>query len=384
MSVLLSGRAPKNYELDGRELPPYPLPAVTSIVEIPDYEGVGDAKVWHVDVQDPFLDPAVTSLEIQKSVLRDETYYNNLAANRRAEGLWTRKRRLAYDINGNEVEIGSGDTDPVHGIHTKFIEYVDSPSYRAWLRRFPSAEALQYPSDPHLHRTIKDSNGVELAVDEYFTNFLKACSDGKGIRSRVAIAADIIERYYDGTGHHDLSWTSVACGTALPVFQTSRKLNGSFAPHITLMDYDTNALRVGKELHTFMGCHGDIVTVSENIFNPYVLQQYRADIIDAMGIFEYIGDPVIEMQKKMGIDTSPAKFLKACYDAANKKVIFGQMSPDRPNPDFLMGVLGWPFIEMRSPQEVALIVEEAGIPLEQLNIYTTTDGVYVVYEINKN
>jgi hypothetical protein len=65
------------------------------------------------------------------------------------------------------------------------------------------------------------------------------------------------------------------------------------------------------------------------------------------------------------------------------ELVFGQMRDDRPLPDFTMGVLGWPYIVMRSPAEVMQIVQDAGIETRSAQLYVPDDGVYTVCSITK-
>jgi len=95
-----------------------------------------------------------------------------------------------------------------------------------------------------------------------------------------------------------------------------------------------------------------------------------------MGIFEYTGG---------NSKRDPVSFLKSGYDMLypGGRLIFGQMLDTRPNPDFTMGIIGWPYVQMRSPAEIMEIVVKAGISPKEVKMYFPTDGVYTVVSIDK-
>ena len=65
------------------------------------------------------------------------------------------------------------------------------------------------------------------------------------------------------------------------------------------------------------------------------------------------------------------------------KLVFGQMRSDRRVADFTMGVVSWPFIEMRSPAEFMDIIDKSGINPLDTTLFLPSDGVYTVGVISK-
>jgi hypothetical protein len=102
----------------------------------------------------------------------------------------------------------------------------------------------------------------------------------------------------------------------------------------------------------------------------------RPRLIDMMGIFEYTGN-------NLNIDS--AGFLGAAYGllAPGGRLLVGQMRTDRPNPDFTLGVVAWPHIETRTPDELMGIVAKAGINLGNVEMFLPDDNVYTVLCIDK-
>lgn len=314
-----------------------------------------------------------------------EREFAERARERRLSLQWHRRPGIAYDQRGNAVQSplrGWGDSHPEDGTKSTFRAHMGG-AYEAWRSHVPSAEALRFLSGPYGADSIRHRRtGEDVPIDENMRHWMIACSDAVGIRSRAAIMAHIVSSHCAAAGHFE--WLSVACGTALPVFQTAEQLGDGFSATMTLLDFDVASLQSAVALHGWFGVRGRIATVAGNVFDPAVLGGHRADFVDAMGIFEYIGDPLIELQRQLGIDTGPSQFLRACYDAARERLVFGQMLTDRPNPDWTMGVIGWPYVEMRTIPEVVQIVREAGIPTSELTIYVPDlDPVYAVYAIQR-
>ena len=102
----------------------------------------------------------------------------------------------------------------------------------------------------------------------------------------------------------------------------------------------------------------------------------RPMIVDAMGVFEYTGS-------RLTVDSS--EFLAALYDilAPGGRLLIGQMRSDRPNPDFTLGVVAWPYIELRNPNEFMAVVRDAGIPPDRAELFLPTDGVNSILAIDK-
>lgn len=182
----------------------------------------------------------------------------------------------------------------------------------------------------------------------------------------------------------ELRWMSIGCGTALPTMQAA--LRAGISPDLFLIDFDKKALAATDSLAKELGFHGALNKRSNiNIFNARHLRRLRSELektaglpllIDLLGIFEYTG-------KNLGVDS--IGFLKATYEllADGGRLILGQMREDRPIPDFAMGTIGWPYIEMRSLNKLMGIIVQTGILPEQCTMYLPSDGIYSVVVVDK-
>ncbi len=345
-------------------------------------------SISRVRLVDPYVEYwSFSDLENVKSQEREA---DSFAATRRNNGYWERRPGTAY-IKDDESE-GTKHVwgDPVSG-NLFFNKMLGSDGIIAWRSKIPSAKALLDLSDPIGEESVTDKKGRSVERDETAKKWLSLCTDARAIRSRAAVMAQIVSDYaLSNTGTNKVNWLSVACGTALPAMQGAIK--AGISPRLFLADYDEHAMASTELLGREIGFSGEIIlpnavvgSGSINIFDENVMKNLgdtlrdtdrSPDLMDLMGIFEYTGED-------LGVDS--VKFLKSCYDilAPGGKLIFGQMRSDRPFPDFVMGVVGWPFIKMRSPNEFMQIIQETGISSQNTDIYLPEDGVYTVGVITK-
>lgn len=376
----------------------FELNVVTSMQEV-DPGGLGlepkeaPARIAVVDTFDPYLArlPEIT----HQQVYATEARYDDFARTRREQGMWKRLPRKAYvDTSGQSQQDTRGQWgDPVS--KTLFYEEIDSEAWRVWDSLLPSASALAFASDPESIRTITDGSGVEHVIDPTMQAWLTAATDPRGIRSRGSVMAHLAREYVlsSSVNKDDVRWLSVACGTALPAMQGA--MMAGIHPRLNLLDQDLSAMSSTQDLAQQIGFEGEITMETKqsktgeergyDIFNHAEMREYideltrenrQPDLVDAMGIFEYTG-PLLR------VDSS--QFLRDCYDVLKPggRLLFGQMRSDRPRSDFLMGVLGWPYVQQRSLQELMQVVVKADINPQEASIYLPADGVYMVAAIDK-
>jgi SAM-dependent methyltransferase len=352
-------------------------------------------SITGVEVRDPYVEQY--SPEDIQEVKTHEQAANDFAQARRMAGKWERKPGTAYyDSDDKKQETKRGFGDPVS--RDKFFnQELGSPAINAWRTKIPSAEALADLSDPLNRTVITDKNGNIVPMDETGRKWLSLCTDAVGIRSRATVMAEVVRKFsaeqfaLGASDRTDFRWLSVACGTALPSMQGA--IAAGVNPDLLLVDFDQNAMAATERLKEEIGYQGRIVRPAQevvgkdgiNIFDPMEmgkLKDYLGDnggrpkLIDLMGIFEYTGE-------NLGVDS--AQFLKTCYDmlAPGGKLVFGQMRADREVQDFTMGVVSWPFVEMRSPGEFMQIIADAGIRTDSVDLYLPSDKVYTVGVISK-
>ena len=341
--------------------------------------------VWRAHVDDPYVNayPSQVLLEVRAH----EREIDSIARERRLMGHWERRPGTTYISGATELAKEAGVWgDPVAS--SRYFEALDSPASDAWHGLIPSAFALLYVADPFGFDHVQFSGGSVIADDTVRLQ-LSLCIDAVGIRSRASVMASLVRAILHepnqarGSRETQARWMSIACGTALPAIKAA--VQAEFDGDLLLIDIDGKALARVKTLASEVGFFGAVTTHRMNIFNPRRMEvladELRAsgnqpNLIDLMGIFEYTG-------ANIGVD--PSQFLRSAYDclAAGGTLILGQMRADRPMPDFLTGVLRWPYIEMRTIDQLMQLVAGAGIKPESVDLYLPADGIYAIGVIRK-
>jgi hypothetical protein len=338
------------------------------------------ASIVQVEVADPYID-----LWPSEHVLRGKALEEGaaeLAETRRLAGFWDRAPGGAYidnDVNTPLTKAADHWGDPVAS--QAFFSHVGSPAAEAWKRLIPSAQALLYLSDPLRFPSVVEGE-YSYEIDLRTRLMWSIVSDAVGIRSRSAVMASLCtDSLSTATG--TVKWLSIACGTALPAMQAL--VTAELPADLMLIDWDKKSLEMAKEIAQELGVQGTLTTQRMNIFDntamaqlgdTLVSQSRSPALIDMMGIFEYTGE-------NLGVDSST--FLASAWNLLQPEgtVILGQMRSDRPLADFAMGVIQWPYIQMRSINELLQVIADAGIATSACRVYLPSDGVYTVVAIKK-
>lgn len=347
-------------------------------------QGLAPREVFAVDVHDPYLsevDPDTAARIIVAERLADLQ-----ARERRHIGAWQRRPETAYiDIDGNTALKARMWGDPVE--RSNFFDGLGSAALNAWLELIPSARALTVLADPKLSAGIVMPDDSVVEIDDTARQWMAVSTDAVAIRNRGTVMAELARKYVmecvPAEKRDELVWMSVASGTALPSMKGA--MQAGISPRLILADHDVSALRAAKALGREIGFGGQLMHRRTNIFNPSMMGRLQAkleekglrpQLMDYLGIFEYAGPHT-------GVD--PSQFLSSGYDmlAPGGRIIGGQMRNDRPVPDFTMGVVGWPYVVMRSPAETMRIIDKAGIPPECVSFCMPSDGVYSIFTIDK-
>lgn len=336
--------------------------------------------IYSVEIRDPYVE--CFTLEEQAEVRNQEQEINDFARDRRLKGYWERKTGTAYVDEAEQEHFNKHVWGDPYSSDIFFNRMLGSQAINIWKTKIPSASALVDLSNP-LTPTILDKKGNPILVDYTAKKWWSLCTDGRAIRNRSTIMSRAVEEFiWRKNKDYDFCWMSIACGTALPVMQSSVKSN--INPRLILVDSDKKSLDATNTLANEIGFTGDTIQYNDiNIFDTSDLENLKnrvsdnlPDIVDLMGIFEYTGENI-------GVD--PVSFLVSTYSllSDNGRLIIGQMRDDRPMDDFTNGVVGWPYIHQRSPSNFLKIIQNAGISLNKVTLYFPDDGVYTIAVIDK-
>lgn len=212
--------------------------------------------------------------------------------------------------------------------------------------------------------------------------------DGRGLRSRQHVYADLLVQQAHRTPDDTLHIVSLGSGASVPNIEASQRIEAETGKHIdwNLFDLDPNALRHAQAMTSKAG-----LFLSSFAFGPmssdpekpgfkgrsYIearhIENESLDAVDALGLWEYLQPNQAEM------------FLKMMYPKLKPgaSMIVSNMRKKRPHPEYNKRAVGWPEIIMRSDEDLLGIVKKANIDTEQVRITTPEDGVYAVMEIRK-
>jgi SAM-dependent methyltransferase len=384
-------------EIPDRPYEAYPLGSIEHIETVsPEAFGIIDPhlrprSIDVVTVRDPFV--AEYKEDDRLEVGKIEWEYAEVAKERFAQGFWQREPGTAYyylDPHNGTLQKVSEEDRKANGdrrwgdsyTSKTFFHELDSPIINEWhTKKIPRATALLDLYDP------KKAAGMDATARKW----LSLCTDAIAIRSRAAVMADVLSWFVEQKKRSpkfykdidDWQWLSMACGTALPSMKAAQSVG--LDPTMMLVDFDPVAFeaidQVADEINF---SRAKLVKNEKYIFSAEALDQLsqeleaaqaRPMVMDAMGIFEYTSAKTMD----------PVEFMRANYKILKPggRLIFGQMRADRPVLDFTMGVVGWPYVQARSLNEIMNIVHQAGIPTECTSLYLPYDGVYAVGAIDK-
>ena len=274
-------------------------------------------------------------------------------------------------------------------IAKKIFSKKKRPALRKWREDLvPTAIALYPLQYPRLDRLPTPEGGKGMEVDAGTKEMFLYSLDAIGIRVRAKIMQDRLEQ--DVYDQGDVRWLSIACGAGVPVIEALSNLQYQSTTrfHVTMIDMDPNALHFAEHLvrEAEFGENVSVNFKESNIYRSIIRaddpaseifgdqcteQEKQMDMIDALGIFEYLDDEVaVEILRK-----SHAML------RTGGKLIFANMLDTHPQRWFNQHGIGWPKIHLRSLNDLLSLVGQAGIPLEEVKINLGNDDIYAVFEI---
>jgi hypothetical protein len=219
-----------------------------------------------------------------------------------------------------------------------------------------------------------------------FKDIVANCVDSLGIRSRKAEVHREILRHVGAVDPDEPLLLSIGCGTALPLLEVLDELRSNgHSGRLILVDQDPIALASAHQLADQFGL-ADAIEIhcqplilggglaSRVLDLATVLQGRRVDVCEDSGLREYFPDKLyVELASKAWQATKPGGLITT-----------GNMNSNRPQPEFLHGLMGWPIpVRMRTMRQVHRLHLKAGIPRELVRLRLTQDAVYTLCFITK-
>lgn len=336
-------------------------------------------QVYEIHVQDPFVDadPATYT--------RVEQHVTKLEALVRAEGfdpLEERRKEHPYMKEGES-------TDDSKGRRNKFtdawLHQADLAPLGAWHSNVPTAEALGYLTNPCVDCEIIDSKGNPITSTPETAAFLRFVDDAVAIRDRGTAMQEIAETHLRGLERgQSVRWLSLASGTAEPSIAAGKAVHDEVGLQVdlTVADINRKSLEFVQGNAERYGFGGNITTVRANILNPEFPEKLAQktgstklyDVVENMGFEEYLPEAGDENEMGAYLDMglpSASEFTKNAYALVKPGgvLISGNMVLDRPQRDFVFGIVDWPIINARSEESILRIYEKAGVPMDQVSLF---------------
>jgi hypothetical protein len=220
---------------------------------------------------------------------------------------------------------------------------------------------------------------IRAPFDDWCRFLFRGLPDGRGIRNRVAVAADLVIEHVAGSGGRELVSASLACGAAGPVYALVDSLEGRLGASVTdvvLVDIDVMALASARSLAQGTPVAGRVRLIQQNLLRGPLagedLPAHSVHIADALGLIEYLPE-------RLAI--SLLARVREQLMAPGGLVVFGNMLRHRPQTVFLQDVVGWPAMHHRDISTMLRVLDAAGYDVSGVRVRVTPDGVYAVYAV---
>ena len=232
---------------------------------------------------------------------------------------------------------------------------------------------------------------INAPVTPKFAEVIKYCTDSLGIRERGDLVKKITIDHIRGIDMRNKNRSidnmlvmSFGCGTGLPTLQMLKELKEETgqAPKAILIDQDPLALAAAQNLAKKMGLENNVEIHCHRLFSKFgrplglkeVLKGRQVDVMEDSGLREYLPDMVHEKLTKESWG-----FLRD-----GGLMITGNMNANRPQKDFLHGLMGWtPKVIMRTIARSLKLLQAAGVSKDNITANITASGVYSVFAVEK-
>ncbi len=248
------------------------------------------------------------------------------------------------------------------------------PAFKEWSGFMPGALALEPIHHPEQKKLVSGKR-----IDPMTRRLFRHGLDPIGVRSRTLVGGNLAHEYVESNKPNELRWVSLAGGTAAPsmLMIHASKIPAQKVKYLNI-DIDKKSIGIADEITKIEGIpKKQTSNVVGDIFDKKLIAKHiksgQADIVDLMGIFEYLDDN----QSKDLLNISYG-LLKS-----GGQIIACNMRDDHPQLNLHKRGVGWPGVIPRKVKDVAAMIKKSGIDLENVDIYQSKDGVYNVISIKK-
>lgn len=248
------------------------------------------------------------------------------------------------------------------------------PSFSEWATLMPGALALEPIHHPEQKRL---TTGKRL--DPLTRRLFRHALDPVGVRTRTLLGAWLAHHHIAQKPGKPIHWLSMAGGTAAPsMLMVNASSIDKRLLHYTDIDQDGMAIDIARDITAHEGLRPQNTTLlTGDIFNDslYVKagSQGQFDVIEMMGIFEYMDD------------AKATRLLKLAWEHLKEDgiIIAGNMRSEHPQLNLHKRGIGWPDVLPRRVADIIRLCRQAGIPINSLDVYQPLDGVYNVFRVRK-
>lgn len=242
-----------------------------------------------------------------------------------------------------------------------------TPAMRGWRQHMPGGFATYPVHNPEVKRL---SSGEKM--DFITRRLFRHSFDGRGLRTRsYAMTWWVYEHAPKRAKGERLRWLSLASGTGQPTFDAGAIFTEQ--PEYFLSDLSDEALSFSRELAAkrgldmsrihFMGCD-----VTNETALKQLLKTAEPDVIDMMGLVEYLDDETV------------IALIKTLKKHAKKSLIcFTNMRPEHPELMTHKHGLEWPGVKVRSIDDMLALIQKSRLSLQTVDVLLPSDKVYAVY-----
>lgn len=222
---------------------------------------------------------------------------------------------------------------------------------------------------------------VSAPAHSGFKDIVAYCTDSLGIRSRKEEVRQEINRHVDESDKQSFTMMSVGCGTALPMLEVIADLREKGKDvKLILLDQDPIALAAAEQFATQMDLEDCLEIHCQQLFHgkgrkthlinlDTVLKGRKLDVCEDSGLREYFPDFLYK-------DLTAQAWNALADDGI---MTTGNMNKNRPQAEFLHGLMGWPIpVQMRNIKDIVALHRESGVPTGASRLRVTQDGVYTL------